>query len=329
MTRRRGVGPRSEGTHEHVTEVDEEVRLVMARQKKAAGRRFPLECSLIALAAACLWPRAASAADPPPAPDAAVSVPQCVAAHTTVQELRKKHLLLQARETLKGCLSQQCPALVRNDCYAWTDELEKETPSVIFNVTGQSAQLVDPRVVVDGAPVEVSTSGAALRLDPGRHAYRVEYPGYKPIARDFVVFAGQHFLQLNVELEPLVDPKAPSAPTRPPPTETYRPVPAATYVFLAIGLAGGASLAGFGAAGLSAQHNLESTCSPRCTDAQVTDSGVRWKYLAADVSMGVGIAGLVASGLTALLRPTKERPVTVSVVPGPTGVFGAVVLRGM
>ncbi len=53
------------------------------------------------------------------------------------------------------------------------------------------------------------------------------------------------------------------------------------------------------------------------------------KYLAADVSMGVGAAGLAAFGLTLLLRPTKERPVTLAVVPGPTGVFGSVVWRGL
>jgi hypothetical protein len=294
---------------------------VTAEEKKAAGGR-PRIYGLIALVAAGLWPTSASADDPPP--DATVE--QCVAAHTAVQGLRKKHLLLQARETLKGCLIPVCPALVRNDCYSWTDELDKETPSVIFNVTSQTAQVVDPRVEVDGAPVEVSRSGAPLRIDPGRHTYRVEHAGHKTITREFVIFEGQHFLQLNVELEPLV---VPATPPRRPVMETYRPVPAVTYVFLAFGLAGAASFAGFGVAGLSAEHNLASTCSPKCTNGQISSSGVHWKYLAADISMGVGAAGLAASGLTLLLRPTKERPVTVSVVPGPTGVFGAVLLRGM
>ncbi len=76
--------------------------------------------------AACLWPSSVAAGDPP-APRDATTVAECVAAHTSVQELRKKHLLLQARDALKGCMLPQCPALVQSDCYTWTDDLDKET----------------------------------------------------------------------------------------------------------------------------------------------------------------------------------------------------------
>jgi len=305
---------------------------MMADEKRAAGggdRRGALRCAraLVALAASALWPSGAWAEDPPPASDAA-KVAQCISAHTSVQELRKKHLLLQAREALKGCLQTQCPAPVQSECYAWTEEIDKETPSVIFNVTSKTVQVVDMRVIVDGAPVELSTTGSPLRLDPGHHTYRVMHAGYQPATREIVLFAGQRFLQLNVELEPLADAKAKRAPPSPV-METYRPVPAVTYVFLAVGLAGAASFAGWGLAGLSAQHDLESSCSPRCTDSRISSSGVRTRYLAADISMGIGGAGVVAFGLSLLLRPVKERPVTVSVVPGPTGVWGGVVFRGM
>ncbi|APR80541.1 Hypothetical protein A7982_05888 [Minicystis rosea] len=286
-----------------------------------------MRSGVVAAVVTCLSPSAAWAGDPPP--DAAASVAQCVASHTAVQELRKKRLLLQARDALKGCLMPQCPALVRSDCYGWTDELEKETPSVIFNVTSQTTQIVDARILVDGAAVEPSASGNPLKLDPGRHTYSVQHAGYKALTREFVVFAGQRFLQLNIEIDPLVDPKAQAAAPAQPAMETYRPVPAVTYVFLAVGVAGAASFAGFASAGQKAQRDLESTCSPRCTDDQIRSSGVRWKYLAADVSMGLGAAGLVASGLALLLRPTKERPVSASVVPSAGGVFGTLVIRGM
>jgi hypothetical protein len=302
----------------------------MAEAKRAARRRRgPRRARYdpLALVAACLWPSSVRAGDPP-APRDAATVAACVSAHTSVQELRKKHLLLQAREALKGCMLPQCPALVQSDCYTWTDDLEKETPSVIFNVTSQGAPVVDPHVSVDGAPVELSTTGTPLRLDPGHHAYRVEHAGQET-ARDLVLFAGQRFMQINVELEPPAAPGAPSTRAPNPLTESYRPVPAVGYVFLALGIAGAASFAGFGIAGLNAQHSLDSSCSPRCTDGQVSGSGVQTKYLVADVSAGVGAAGLVAFGLAVLLRPTKERPVTAVVVPGPTGVFGSLMWRGM
>jgi hypothetical protein len=99
-----------------------------------------------------------------------------------------------------------------------------------------------------------------------------------------------------------------------------------------------AGLIGFGVTGLNAQHGLDVSCSPKCTDAQISASGVRMKYLIADVSLGVGLAGFVATGLAIIFRPTKERPATkaasattvsLSVVPTPQAVFGGVVLAGM
>ncbi len=72
---------------------------------------------------------------------------------------------------------------------------------MIFNVTSQGAPVADPRVFVDGAAVELSTTGTPLRLDPGHHTYRVEHAGQQT-ARDLVLFAGQRFMQINVELDP-------------------------------------------------------------------------------------------------------------------------------
>lgn len=295
----------------------------MVEQTQRRRSRGAARCGLLLLGVAAAWPGAAAAAPQ----DVSDTVTQCVEAHTNVQELRKKHLLLQAREALKGCLAAQCPALVRSDCYTWTDELERETPSVIFNVTSQAVQIVDAHVFVDGGTGEIPNSGTPLRLDPGRHTYRVEFAAHKGVSRDFVVFAGQRFLQINVDLDPLADAKPASAPPPPPAVERYRPVTPATYVLLALGIVGAAGFAGLGAYGSSARHNLETTCSPRCSDADVTS--VRQKFLAADVSLGIGAASLVASGLSYFFRPTKERPVTVSVVPGPSGIMGALVLKGL
>jgi hypothetical protein len=276
-----------------------------------------------ALVAVALWP-IRSEAGPQANADVSEAVSQCVDAHASVQELRRKHLLLQAREALKTCLAAQCPALVRSDCYGWSDEIERETPSVIFHVTSQAVPLVDVHVYVDGGAAEIPNDGTPLRLDPGRHTYRVEHAGHKPVSRDVVVFAGQRFLQINVDLEPSADARVQAAPPVP---ESYRPVPAATYVFLALGVAGAAGFAGFGLSGTTARHNLESSCSPRCSDDQV--SSVRWKFLAADVSLGIGAASLLASGLAYVLRPAKERPVTVSVIPARGGIMGGLSFRGM
>jgi hypothetical protein len=288
----------------------------------------------VALAAICLWPRSGLASEPAAPPDqkeAATTVVQCVSAHAKAQEYRRSHLLLEARNALKECTRPECPALVLKDCDPWIDEVEKETPSVVFQITSQTAQLTDPAVTVDGEPVELS-SGAPLRLDPGRHSYRVEHGGYKPEIKEFIVFEGQRFRVLNVELvplvsaqasKPLVEPPAPRAPA----VEPYRPVPTLTYALGAVGVVGMIGFATFGILGQSKQSNLEQTCSPSCKDDDLNP--VRMRYLAADISLGIGAAGLAASALTYLLRPEKPRSVVVSLVPGPSGIFGSLVVKGM
>ncbi|MGK3962639.1 hypothetical protein WMF38_00420 [Sorangium sp. So ce118] len=282
--------------------------------------------AVLALMATSLLSSAALA-DEPAAPEqgAESAVAQCVAAHAEVQKLRKNHKLIEAGRALKGCARSECPAPVLRDCGAWLDELEQVTPSVVFNVTSGGEQVVGSRILVDGQPVELSSRGAPLRLDPGKHTYRVEHDGYRPVSRELILFEGQRFLQLSVALEPLAeaaDPK-PQAPAM----ETYRPVPALTYVLAGVGVAGAASFAVWGMVGRSEQDDLEQTCRPRCRDSDL--SGVRTKYLIADISLGVGAAAFVGAAVTYLLRPTKERPVVVSVEPSRTGVYGTVLFRGM
>ncbi|WP_437605066.1 hypothetical protein WMF20_28235 [Sorangium sp. So ce834] len=287
----------------------------------------------LALAATALWPLSASADEPaapaggPAAPEAgaASGVKQCIAAHAEVQRLRKEHQLLEAGRALKGCARSDCPAPVLRDCGAWVDELERATPSIVFNVTSGGEQVTGSRILVDGQPVELSSSGAPLKLDPGKHTYRVELAGHKPVSKELILFEGQRFRQLNVALEPLVE--APVPPAQASVTETYRPVPALTYVLAGLGVAGGASFAVWGLMGRSERDHLEQTCSPKCADSDL--DAVRTRYLIADISLGVGAAALAGAALTYLLRPTKERPIAVSVEPSRTGVVGTVLLRGM
>ncbi|WP_437806277.1 hypothetical protein [Sorangium sp. So ce1078] len=283
-------------------------------------------CVALALLATSLWPLSATA-DEPAAPEAGAGsgVEQCISSHAEVQKLRKNQQLLEARRVLKGCARSECPAPVLRDCASWVDELEMATPSVVFNVTSGGEQVAGSTILVDGQPVELSSSGAPLRLDPGKHTYRVEHDGYRPVAKEVILFEGQRFQQLNVALEPVVAPQVPVAQASI--TETYRPVPALTYVLAGVGVAGAASFAVWGLMGRSEQDHLEQTCRPECTDSDLAT--VRTRYLIADISLGVGAAAFAGAALTYLLRPTKERPVAVSVEPSRTGVYGTVSFRGM
>ncbi|WP_129349269.1 PEGA domain-containing protein [Sorangium cellulosum] len=297
----------------------------------AAAASAPATSAPATSAAAASAPSAPAPATSAAATSAAANggsdpgVSQCIAAHAEVQRLRKAHRLIAARRTVTDCTRPQCPVPVLRECAAWIDELEKVTPSVIFNVTSESGQITGSKIVVDGQEVDLPSSGVPLSLDPGRHTYRVEQEGYRPVTREFVVFEGQRFVQLDIALVPLVAPVAPQAKARA--TESYRPVPALTYVLAGVGVAGAAGFAVLGMMGSSELDNLERTCMPRCKDSDVAQ--VEWRYMAADIALGVGAAGLAGAALTYLLRPTEERPVVVSVMPSSAGVFGSVMFRGM
>lgn len=295
-------------------------------------------CAAAVLIASALWPSAALADEPAASTPAGATaaegesepdVSQCIAAHAEVQRLRKSHRLIAARRTVTDCTRPHCPVPVLRECASWLDELEKVTPSVIFNVTSKSEQITGAKIIVDGQEVDLPSSGVPLTLDPGKHTYRVELEGYRPVSKDFVVFEGQRFVQLDVELMPLVEPEPPKPHPKPqaPVMESHRPVPVLTYVLAGMGVAGAAGFAVLGMMGTSEQDKLERTCMPRCTDSEV--AVVERQYMAADIALGIGAAGLAGAALTYLLRPTEERPVAVSVMPSSTGVFGSVMFRGL
>jgi hypothetical protein len=74
-------------------------------------------------------------------------------------------------------------------------------------------------------------------------------------------------------------------------------------VWIAGGI-GAAGLVGFGAlaiAGSVAKGSLQTECAPFCTDAQTSPS--RSLFLAADISLGVGLAGAATAVALYLLRP--------------------------
>src|SRR5262249_44588232 len=60
----------------------------------------------------------------------------------------------------------------------------------------------------------------------------------------------------------------------------------------------------FGLTGLSKEHALEQSCMPRCPPSDI--DGVRHRYLAADIALGVGLASLAAAVLWYALSPPAQ-----------------------
>jgi hypothetical protein len=78
-------------------------------------------------------------------------------------------------------------------------------------------------------------------------------------------------------------------------------VPTATWVFGGIGILALGSFGTFAVLGAQEKARLRTTCSPACSDSEV--STLRRDYLVADISLGVGI---VALGLATIFLLTKS-----------------------
>lgn len=259
---------------------------------------------------------------------------ECVADYTGAQEQRAAGHLLEARETLVRCAKPECPAFIESDCGRWLIEVDRETPTIVIAARGRDgSDTVDVRVLVDGQPFLEAVSGQAVPIDPGQHTLRFEYADAEPIERSLVLRMGQKNRTVNVDFSDVAEPTAepePSAYDEPAEMDTVapaRPGPLRPYAFVAGGV-GGVGLAGwavFSILGKGEQSDLEATCSPNCTDSEVQP--VRTKYLIANVSLGVGLAGLAAgTALFFISRPkaSSRAAWSVGVEPARGGALGSV-----
>ena len=283
------------------------MHLSMNQGRKSVLRR-PLGARplglLAALTLAVVSPRAraqAPAEAAPAGPDRAA----CVAAHTSAQELKRSGKLLEAQSELQICSSAGCPGAIISDCGQWIADLEQTTPSMIFEVRVDGKQVTEFQVDVDGAPV--TDLSKAHKVNPGRHMVRVRVDQFEPKDETVVLPEGQ---RMRLVLFEFSLPKAELVPepvqSPPPPAPLMeRPTPVIVYPLLGLGIAGLGAFGVFTFLGKSEQDDLESTCSPDCTDSEL--ESMRSYYLIGDISAGVGAAALIGAGIVYLARP--EEPV--------------------
>lgn len=226
----------------------------------------------------------------------------CVRAYEQAQEKRQSDKLLEARVHLEGCAQDTCPAFIRSDCSAWSHDLQSEMPSVVFTARSEGRELTDVRVSSGQRVLASRTDGAAIELDPGEYDFQFTAPGMQPVTHHVRISRGERYLQrvdfVPLPSEPIV---AHQAPSLPPPAQRSALLPA---VFGGVAVVGLASFAVFGTRGRSAESKLQTTCSPHCSEDQI--SNVRTQYAVADVSLAVGLASLGLAAYFAF-RPSSEQ----------------------
>ena len=254
---------------------------------------------------------------------AAPTKEQCIDANSPAQKLRRESKLTAARQALLSCSDPSCPTMVRGDCTARLDEVQKAQPTLVLDVKSRGGDdLTDVKVTVDGQPFVVKLDGTAVAMDPGQHTFTFEAAGFEPITKTLVLKETEKDRRERIVLHRV--PKVPAEPTptgsalpdEPPTAEPSHGLGTQRWLGLVVGGVGLAGIAVGSVFGLKASSEWsaqQSACgSPsNCPDhdgamthhSNLTTDGTiaTWAF--------IGGGALVASGaLLFLTAPSRYKP---------------------
>jgi len=246
---------------------------------------------------------------------------ECAAAYEKSQEFRAQNKLRKAEELLKVCAEASCPTFVQTDCSQWLTEVQKDLPSIVIVAKDkEGADVTAVKVSIDGEVVATELDGKSISIEPGRHRLRFEIEGAPPVEQPIIAKQGEKdrevkvsFRQAEAEEASNPYPAHKDEGEQAPPAEEEKPKSPnklRLYSYIAGGV-GAAGIIGFGVfaiMGKSQQSDLESRgCAPNCPKDE-TDAA-KTKLLIANISLGVGIAGLGTGVVLFILsQPKADKP---------------------
>jgi hypothetical protein len=248
---------------------------------------------------------------PAPQPSTSASssaepVDACLGAFSDAQRLRREGSLRAARQALIQCSQPTCPELIVSRCTPWLRDVGDAIPSIVPLAKDRLGRdMVNVRVVVDGAPFSEVLDGRPIELDPGAHQILFEAAGQPPVAVDVVLAQGQKSRVVEVVIG-AVTPPPPPLPEVPPP----RPLPpdagfvVSPWAWVGFGVGAAAFIAAgiTGGLALARADELEETCGGlQCSDEVEAefDDGARLAHASTGLFVVGGLA--TAFGVVALL----------------------------
>jgi hypothetical protein len=289
----------------------------------------------------------------------------CVSAYRTAVKLEQASHLREAQKAFAACARVTCDQFMRKECMSQHNQLDSDIPSVVPVVTDASGEpVVDVRVTMDGEVLTSKIDGRAVAVDPGIHEFSFTTPA-GAFTQKLVILQGQRNRPLAIAVSgsgartaqrnapapqpaPVpsaaprmvqVEPRAaPAASVAPPPEElvSETPLPARTSSRRGSSIAPwvmtGIGLVGVGSYGLLTywgrkDNDMLVKCSPDCLQTSVDH--VKKLYLAANISLGVGVAAL-ATATWLLVRSGKKElaarqsSYALDLQPIPSGAFANV-----
>jgi hypothetical protein len=268
-------------------------------------------------------------AAPAPAPDPAVAVQKaaCASGFEQAQILRQSAKLKASRVELLKCVQAVCSRPVQEQCSRWLGEIEPLTPSVIMAATVEGHDHSDVQVEVDGELLTNALGGTAVELDPGPHVVKFTYQDYPIVEKDFLLREGEKLRKIKASFKrpQAVAPTVVALP-KAEPVAMHRPVPVLAWALGGVAVVGAGVFAYLGTSARNRRTQLEQVCSPDCADSDV--NSLHTRLIAADVSLGVGVAALLGAAIAYGVRPSVpvERPKlsgSLSVTPHAVGASAA------
>jgi hypothetical protein len=244
----------------------------------------------------------------------------CVAAAERAQVQQHAGSLHSARESLLACSREACPGPIKTDCLRWLAEVQAAMPTFVVRVVDASgADVVEVRLLVDGARITDRLDGRPIEIDPGEHVLRVE-AGASTIDSHLLVRQGERDRLVTVQL-PAAPPvqRRPEPPPFSPSPPPGRRVPTGAWILGGAGLVAMSAGVFFWVRGRGDRSDLYASCGLTQSCSQDTIDSARTKVLVGDVAFGVGLAAVgVAVGWT-LLTPAEPAPPTLGIAPLPGG----------
>lgn len=249
----------------------------------------------------------------------------CIASFEEAQRERNAGHYLASRAALIQCSEPQCGDVLASECTRMYADVESATPSVVFSAhdAARNADRSDVAVTMNGKPLLERLDGKPLPVDPGQYELVFSAPGVQPVKLPVVIRTGEKYRVINVvfpapETQPssLRPQPAAAAVTAP---ESSAEVPALSYVFGGLGVAGVGAFVALRMIGASDFDAMKKDCAPGCLDGDVDN--LKLKYTLSNVALGVGVASLGAAIVIYAVAPNEpEDPSgTLALVPTADG----------
>ncbi len=268
---------------------------------------------------------------------------ECLGASEKGQQLKNEGKFTQAREQLAICGRPECPAVVRQDCANWMNEVLTSSPSIVVgakDARGKDMERVT--VTVDGQVLTTSLDGKAQLVDPGPHDFRFSTAGFADVTERIVVRQGEKNRVIAVTFDkpqgaeassstpaPAAKPgaDAKSAPDAKPVADA-KPTSGMRYASYALMGVGGAALIAGGVMQIlfrSSLSDAESSCKPTCSDSVVDSLSTKQT---ASGALLIGGAVLAGAGVTLFFVGPKDAASAASLRLSPSLGGGTATLGG-